>query len=743
MPLRYLEPSQSQYVPQYTPLSEQAIYSTAGTHAQQSQAGLDYLDQMSMAQQEMLGSMTGLSGEHQAQASSLFDEARLGMEEHVEQHGARGARQAINRQAREFGERIKPYHQRSATVNQQLQRLETAVQDRELDHQVKNFLQTSLMEANNSTDINEQLEVDRYFGIVDNYTSYRKWAEEMKGLMTSRGTQTVSIDEFPDSMQRIIEASGRSASEINMSLVQEAMNDNQIRSQLELDLIMKHGRDVDFAEKVPFHIRDEEGNTISTQEMSLLQKEAIERFTPFSTLMGNYAEQHKFKQFRERIGGQDYLDLTPTLVDINPEIRTVSKWYENINEELIGYNQTLNSEFEYLKNQYGLDIHQTEDNQLMFTDEQGNERLFSDYVTELERNGDLRAGSFREPLIVYESARARVNHLNYTIDTHHDRLRSELAKNPGFEEFADIIEFDRKTGKFLFGEGFDALLTKQGIENILGRETTKIDRGNFANNLLEQIEDNTIFTTSVPVLQYTGQHAEYVMRDNQHILRIGNDLYNVTNNPILKQITDIINFENKSIEEELSAPRQGFGFQLSWENDRDVIESFMREIESTRDALVDKDGNLVKNSFGMVPQRITLAGGRPTLTGAALDEKNVRTQDNVRFTGASVEAHARRRYGENYGFVMRTEQIQQFLSPMLIRGGNTGSEIEPAILRDWFGENAFKGKPVRIDIHRGVTGGNRDLRYRVQVGDVQSTFRDIELVTRFLQQQNINIQTGE
>lgn len=129
MPLRYLQLPDAQYIPSYTPISENLLARTHGMVAEQEMQELQQMDQMTSLRGEMVAGFQGLSDDQRMEASGILDQATEDMHGYVNRYGARGARQATRSIANRFERGIRPYQQASHAHSSVAERLKDSKAD--------------------------------------------------------------------------------------------------------------------------------------------------------------------------------------------------------------------------------------------------------------------------------------------------------------------------------------------------------------------------------------------------------------------------------------------------------------------------------------------------------------------------------------------------------------------------------------------------------------------------------------
>lgn len=138
-PFKYLEPVQTQFVPQYATPNPQLLATTANAINQQVELGRQKYDTMDSLLQNISSETAGLPDEARSYVSDLVSSARSSLDNIVDEEGYRNSRDRINMLSREFFEKVQPFKSTSS----QLSEVMTAIDESEADYESKEFLRQS------------------------------------------------------------------------------------------------------------------------------------------------------------------------------------------------------------------------------------------------------------------------------------------------------------------------------------------------------------------------------------------------------------------------------------------------------------------------------------------------------------------------------------------------------------------------------------------------------------------------
>jgi hypothetical protein len=238
MPLRYLQPIESQYVPRHTPVAElnpNLVNNVMGQVAQQGMMQEQRWDLQSQVMGESLNNLQGLTPEQQNEARNVFLQADTDMRDYFDTHGSRDAGRMISSVARRTAENLRPYQQRSAEILS----IQERIKNSEADSNVKNSV-FNLLANKRNLDLTQTINLERQLNILDNWKDPRERIIELEKMMQD-GTLSIGIGGVGQTqdgqiVEGLIKSEGRTPEQVSAMFNSYLLGDKQIRDQFLLEL---------------------------------------------------------------------------------------------------------------------------------------------------------------------------------------------------------------------------------------------------------------------------------------------------------------------------------------------------------------------------------------------------------------------------------------------------------------------------------------------------------------------------
>ncbi|MGL6167612.1 MAG: hypothetical protein ACRC0Y_04910 [Fusobacteriaceae bacterium] len=758
MPIRHLTLREPTYVPSYNTLDTNLV---AGVSSEINRQGMAAMDQSSALfqnlQENVINTIGNLDQQHQFDAQDIVNQSRESIDQIFEERGARHAMPAIQREARNLTQSLQPYQTRAG----QLQQLREKIDESEAPAEYKNYYATYLSEQNQRP-IEEQIQMDEYYSVLENYVEPMEWAKDMKSLMGNPGASTIDGEgnlASPES-QYWIKRAGKSALELRSDIVGAALGNTQMRRQFEFEakMLAESGHDI-FKQ---FIVEDEETGEMKfdptakevydvvdgkedeeTMELNPVQALAIQTFNPYASIMANDSAQIERNKFfgeddNNTLGtpGGRNVDSIPTSVYSN-----TNEWAKGIVNQVKQLNSSLQTSKREATNRFkvdGFDLKVRQDGEI---DEfvyqiDGNDYSYEEAMEYVEDNQSLK--TYLEAIHLEKQATKNViarNELN--IVNYKNRAQNELLKDENLAPFADSIIFDWETGELTIdGDKFADIVESTDHRLDLDKipiPATEIERLGLRDMQPGEFRHIIYTTTPGPGRGKSTQRKAVVTTDSRG--RFYEDSSGI-NDSIFSTID---NLNDQLMQTEIAQFQEVPAIVFDTEKDRRVIDRFKDIPTSVMEGrITDPSGNLIKfedldkMAYSLSPWSIGLDYEGNAVAHVRITDSDNNAVGEGYFSGDYINSNIESILGtSDHQEILMHRQFAN-LFPHISSGQD--DYMMPESIKKQFHLNHLIDTDLKIYTNTNMEGSAREKSYIVEIGDKEEirSFRAFEQILPYL-----------
>lgn len=760
MSLQYVKPHETKYIPNSVGPDKQLLGQSVNRINQLEDQFFATRTQIDEANHKMLNSMGSLTDEQQNEARDLFEANKQRLDEYVENHGSARASNFARQLASETAREARPYIQRS----QEIQEISQVINEAEdLEPNERNLLLADLQRSAESSSLDKRLNFRHDKKVIENWENKYDFAERIQKIMNDPNQSNAHMDEqgnivpntvMSDGVQRLLKVSGRQADEYHHLLMTEALNDGQMREQLNMMARLRAENGDDFYsnfidengdfdpnkriiattnEDGERHFQEGEGNA----SVNAIEAMATQQFAGISNLMADFSANISANEFTGGEGQDDYVGMHRfAYVDTEQTDYDIEEWRMNLSDEMKEYNNKIQEEIEFLK-KHDLNVSLNDDDELVLTGSndrpQGDEQTLSEFI---EQNPEHPLESLiHSTLSVQRYAQSRINYIENVRQQHEDAVLNVLSNDPVLSKYEDAVSFHEETGRFEIDEKAIGEILEDNPEDFQGGFGSAIDVRMIGNRMeaeverLTNLEDGTVFVGRSPNPITNVNSTLYIKQNGK--------FYDLSKNNIFKNLNETLNNENERIKEEINSPRQVTAIGLSEELHGGILDDFAKGLINTEGAIQDREGNTLNDASNIIPQSVAYINGQYTIIGKAVDiENNVLEEGtNARLTGREAESVVNRVIentpGANETMIM-TNQLESHLVPSFIRGGTTVTDLSGRPIQNLLGVGAFEGRPVSVSTFRSRQSGRQNVHHVVDIDGDKKRFTNTQQIMQYL-----------
>ncbi len=743
MPLRYLQLPESQYIPRHAPISEQLIDRVHQTIDAQGREALQRMDAYDEFGGNVMSSLQGLTDSQRMEAQDMLHEGRATMEGYVEEHGARGAKRHIARQAREFQGQIAPYQQRS----QQIMQIQERIQESEADSFSKNFVLNNIMSANEETPIGEQIRQSEHLATLDNWVNYEEYFGNLTKYIKDP-TNEGYIESQDPNVQLWARTTGRKLNDVMQVLTGQAMQNPQIMAQLRLEAEMlasqgaideyidENTGKVDFDKKVAvdFTPKDEDGNPIGeqvTDNMSILERLLLSKSQAIGLARTNYGVQLDKNQF---LGGKDDMvgsDRIITSVGGQSPYKNVSEMYKKTNEELKDLNDKLvghSADIKRHAERHGITIDEirTDDTRDSFIFKAGTNRYTEEQIAEKFAHDPGAYLAFNDLLGVKRYTNNSVRRIETERQDFEDHIIGRIRDDEFFSQFADYIDFNPASGNITFREGsafVDVSSINLESEKSIDHAMLSLPSNREALDNLKEGELQLGVELSIPP-PGSQRGMGMVSKARFNLIKKDGKIYNLDQLEQARNLRQAAESYQQAHFDATVKPKEFVMMYFSPEKDKDVLNQISEEIIDFNREAIDVNGKtlMVEDDQRILAQGMSPMNGQAYLVGHIIDrESGEPVHRNVRIQSDTAESIARNRFGSEFESMALQQEFYKFI-PTPGSEGKRGKTFTRQDMQMFSFDPKYHDKEVKITTTTYSVGGSPRHTFVVTAGEESKSY---------------------
>lgn len=236
MPLRHLTLSDPQYVPQYNTLDTNLINTVDSQIEQQGQAAREQRGQFGVLTDTAIEQTQGLPDEFQQDVAGLVDRSRQNIDQAFEERGARFALPAVEKEARNLSQQMRPYQQVAQQARAYQQQIDEIGRDKNVDAHVRRHLKKQVQFDRDPE--GRPMFQGRDLEILNNWTNIREEIQDFSDRWKSSDAGMYDMlkeSPYGDHVYSAMVEHGR-ADEFQAAAMIQILNDPDRREQIALSL---------------------------------------------------------------------------------------------------------------------------------------------------------------------------------------------------------------------------------------------------------------------------------------------------------------------------------------------------------------------------------------------------------------------------------------------------------------------------------------------------------------------------